>query len=243
MRLVAWNCSMALHKKFDALLSLQPDIAVISECAQPEILLDKLEEPHPHEKIIWIGSNHHKGLAVLAFNDYEISLREAYDPALRFIAPVQVVGPTSFELLGVWAQNNNDNIRRKDQPGPLRNALDLYENMLVSNSAVVAGDFNNNIFWDRPGWPMNHADAVDVMKNLDLVSAYHEIHQEAQGAESIPTHYWRDRKVDGPTYHIDYIFLSRILADSITNFDVGDFETWCGSGLSDHVPLVIEILD
>ena len=31
MRLVAWNCNMALHRKFEALQSLNPDVAVISE--------------------------------------------------------------------------------------------------------------------------------------------------------------------------------------------------------------------
>ena len=30
MRLVAWNCNMALHRKFDALLALRPDVAIIS---------------------------------------------------------------------------------------------------------------------------------------------------------------------------------------------------------------------
>ena len=31
MRLVAWNCNMALHRKVDALLALRLDIAVISD--------------------------------------------------------------------------------------------------------------------------------------------------------------------------------------------------------------------
>lgn len=31
MRLVAWNCAMALHRKLPALLALAPDLAVISE--------------------------------------------------------------------------------------------------------------------------------------------------------------------------------------------------------------------
>ena len=232
---------MALHRKFDALLSLQPDIAIISECAEPDIFLEKLAMSHPPEKIIWIGSNPHKGLCVLAFNDYQISLCDEYDASLRFVAPVIVDGPRSFNLMGVWAQNNNDNIRRKDEPGPLRKSLDLYQHMLRDESAIVAGDFNNNIFWDKPGWLMNHADAVEVLRNFDLVSAYHEVHQEKQGGESIPTHYWRDRKIDGPTYHIDYVFLSNHWMENVSEFSVGDFETWCGSGLSDHVPLVVEI--
>lgn len=34
MRLVTWNCGMALHRKFEALLGLEPDIAVVCECAE-----------------------------------------------------------------------------------------------------------------------------------------------------------------------------------------------------------------
>ena len=39
MRLIFWNCNMALHRKFDAVADLKPDIAVISECADPPTLL------------------------------------------------------------------------------------------------------------------------------------------------------------------------------------------------------------
>ena len=35
MRLIAWNCNMAFHRKVEPLLALRPDIAVISECAEP----------------------------------------------------------------------------------------------------------------------------------------------------------------------------------------------------------------
>ena len=64
MRLVAWNCNMALHRKLDALRRLEPDIAVISECASPERLqalgvLDGISDDP-----IWIGDNPTKGLAV-----------------------------------------------------------------------------------------------------------------------------------------------------------------------------------
>ena len=38
MRIVAWNCNMALDRKIDALLALKPDIAIVAECAEPERL-------------------------------------------------------------------------------------------------------------------------------------------------------------------------------------------------------------
>ncbi len=45
MRLVAWNCAMALHRKFEALLRLRPDVAVIAECAEPGRLAERLAAP------------------------------------------------------------------------------------------------------------------------------------------------------------------------------------------------------
>ena len=47
MRLVAWNCAMALHRKLPALPALVPDLAVISECAHPDIIATHLTGPPP----------------------------------------------------------------------------------------------------------------------------------------------------------------------------------------------------
>ena len=232
---------MALHRKLGALRSLRPDVAVISECAEPERFLRKSGLLEAEPEMVWIGANPNKGLAVLAFNGFRVALAEEYDPLLRFIAPIEVTGPVAFNLLAVWAQNFSDGVRRKDQAGPFRMALDRYREFLTACPSVAAGDFNNNVFWDRPGWPINHAEAVDILCRYGLISAYHETWNEQQGGESTPTHYWRDRKKDGPTYHIDYIFLSRAWSRRIREMKVGAFEDWCGSGLSDHVPLVVDI--
>ena len=64
---------------------------------------------------------------------------------------------------------------------------------------------------------------------------------EAQGGETAPTIYWRDRKRDGPTYHLDYIFLPASWVEGVREMTVGSFDDWCGSGLSDHVPVVVEV--
>ena len=129
---------------------------------------------------------------------------------------------------------------RKDQPGPLNRALARYRAFLSDGPAAVAGDFNNNVFWDKPEWAMNHAGTVAVLDSYGLVSAYHAARGEAQGSERRPTHYWRDRKKGGPTYHIDYIFVPRDWTAGLREMRVGRFAEWCGSGLSDHVPLAVD---
>jgi len=241
MRLVAWNCNMALHRKLDALRRLEPDIAVISECACPERLralgaLDAITDDP-----IWVGDNPTKGLAVLAFNGYRVSLAREFFPTLRHLAPVHVTGPTTFNLLGVWAQNISGGNTRKRQAGPLRRGLGKYRSFLTAVPAIVAGDLNNNVIWHKPGYRINHGISVSILESYGLVSAYHARTGEEQGKETAPTLYWRDRKKDGPTYHIDYVFLPRGWVERVRDFEIGTFEEWCGAKLSDHVPVVVEV--
>lgn len=230
---------MALHRKFDALRALEPDIAVICECADPATLRDRglALDCDP----VWMGRNRHKGLGVFTFNGYRARLAEPFYPTLRYIAPVHVDGPQIVNLLAVWAQNLSGGNTRKLQAGPFRRALTKYSSFLNAGSAVIAGDLNNNVIWDKPGWRINHAAAVSLLERMSLVSAYHEMRGEEQGSETSPTIYWRDRKKDGPTYHLDYVFVPRPWVRHISELTVGSFEQWCGSGLSDHVPVVVDV--
>lgn len=241
MRLVTWNCNMALHRKFEALQRLEPDIAVICECAEPGRLRARGDLGGFEGDPVWIGQNPNKGLAVFAFNGYAARLADPFFPTLRYVAPLHIGGPASCNLLAVWAQNASAGLTRKHQAGPLRRALTKYKGLLSNQTAFVAGDLNNNAIWDRPGWRSNHMTTVSILERYGLVSAYHLLRDEAQGAESVPTIYWRDRTEDGPTYHLDYIFVPRAKLPQIKAFTVGSYKTWCGSGLSDHVPVVVDI--
>ena len=233
---------MALHRKLEALRSLQPDIAVLSECARPEIVAERAGLDELGAESVWIGVNKHKGLAVLAYNGYRLGLDAVHQASHRFIAPVRVEGAQSFNLLAVWAQNFSAGIPRKRQPGPMRLALRRYRDFLSERPSMVAGDFNNNVIWDKPGWLMSHAHTVEVLDQYGLTSVYHHTMGESFGAESAPTIYWRDRTKDGPTYHIDYIFVPHAWLGKVRDMQVGAFEDWCGSKLSDHVPMVVDVM-
>ena len=240
MRLVAWNCNMALPRKWDALMDLHPDVAVISECANPQILMEK-GMPVTSETCQWMGRSPHKGLGVFAFNGYRLRRYEPFAPYFRFCLPVHVDGPEPFHLLAAWAQNANEGNTRKNQLGHLSRAMTRYKNFLLAKPSFIAGDLNNNTFWDKPGWRMNHETMVRKANKMGLLSAYHTLQNEAHGAETIPTHFWRDRTKDGPTYHIDYIFGTAKVIKTAKAFDIGTFEDWIGNKLSDHVPLVLEV--
>jgi exodeoxyribonuclease III len=241
MRIVAWNCNMALDRKIEVLLALKPDIAIVSECAEPDRLRFRRKPDWVESKPVWIGRNPHKGLAVFGFNGYAARIAEIYEPRFRYIAPVRISGPVDCNLLAVWAQNASAGITRKRQAGPLRRALAKYKEFISAGPGILAGDLNNNVIWDKPGWRNNHNLAVAALASLGLLSAYHEFHGEQQGGESRPTLYWRDRRKDGPTYHIDYVFLPDPWIRKVKELRLGRFEDWCGAGLSDHVPVIVDV--
>src|SRR5258707_4563143 len=228
MRIVAWNCNMALDRKVEKLLALKPDIAVIAECAEPERLRLRgasWVETDP----VWVGGNPHKGLAVFGFNGHAVRLAASYHAPLSYVAPVHVDGPTECNLLAVWAQNASAGGIRKHQLGPLRRGLSRYKSFLGERPAVIAGDLNSNAIWDKPGWRINHSTKVRILEeSFGLVSAYHAIRGEPHGKESEPTLYWRDRTKDGPTYHIDYVFLPTAWIGKVRHLSIGTFEAWCG---------------
>jgi exodeoxyribonuclease-3 len=242
MRVVAWNCNMALDRKVDVLLEPAPDIAIVCECAEPERLRLRSKSSWMQSPPVWIGRNRHKGLAVFAFNGYTVRLAESYHPSLRYVAPVHVAGPTECNLLAVGAQNASAGGIRKHQLGPLRHGLSRYKSFLGERPAVIAGDLNSNTIWDKPGWRINHPTKVRILEeSVGLVSAYHAVRGEAHGKETEPTLFWRDRAKDGPTYHIDYVFLPTDWIGKVRHLSIATFETWCGAGLSDHVPVIVDV--
>ncbi len=242
MRIVVWNCAMRLRgEKLNALEDLQPDIAIVPECESPQRLWGKqpLLAPIPME---WIGDNEHKGLGVLAFNGYRIKRHPDYGPSLRWMLPVDVRGPVNFHLLAVWAMNHRiPRTEDEDLSGQPLEAVEHYCAFLAEGPALVAGDFNNNVKWDKGKKATNHAHVVAGLERLGLASAYHVGRGELHGKESLATLHRRDRKPDGPKYHVEYCFMPLEWCSRLREIEVGAFDAWVGKGLSDHVPLIVDV--
>ena len=185
--------------------------------------------------IVWIGNSPNKGLAVISFTGHELALDGSCRDSNQYIAPIHVNGKRSFRLLAVWDHNDRkEGLNRR--PGPLLRSLNDSSEFCQDNDFVVVGDFNNNPLWDKPNGPNNMARIVEELTKRGLVSLYHHKTGEPFGAETCGT-YWHYRT---KPYHIDYMFVPTSWLGDLVSFEVGTFDAWCRTGLSDHAPLVAE---
>ena len=238
--MVVWNCNRGLdQKKFDALMTLRRDVAAISEAACKERLVRSVPEL-ADASLVWKGKYPDRGLLLAGFGETTLRLeRELYDEGLRWIVPVSVCGLPGLDervhLVGVCAQK----VRRKQKPGPLREALRRYAGFLRSAPSVVAGDFNNNVRFDKPGWQENHLEAIRDLKCLGLVSAYH-VEREVEAGNEFEATYFEHYRADAG-HHIDYVFMPEAWVSRGFTLRVGRYGDWVEPRLSDHVPLILEI--
>jgi hypothetical protein len=233
---VIWNCAMGLHKKWNLLLSLHPDLAIIAECAEPTILWSKLKF-EPRCDVQWVGDNPNKGLGVFAFSDFSLERNNCYDSSFKQFLPVNVSGKSMFSLLAVWSFNG----RRKDLPKSSYSketilAINHYQRFLSTCHSVIAGDFNNSVVWDHQNKNHNFSAIVSRIKSIGLTSAYHDFKKVSFGKEPDQTLFFRKSALE---YHIDYCFVPQdwIVYDVI----VGKREQWIKT--SDHAPLSVECIE
>lgn len=232
---------MAFQRKYERLLELLPDVAIIPECANKDVIRSKAPEFKP-SSFNWVGENKHKGLGVFTFGSFKAAQALKHQEAFPYILPLSLDGPRQFNLLAVWACHNKKN-SYVSGIGPLRRSISHYRDFIESGPTIVAGDFNDNVRWDKPNKLNKHANNVAELAILGLQSAYHNNRGIGQGSEPEPTIYWRNRKVDGPQYHIDYCFAPDAWMASITFVALGTFDEWVAKGLSDHVPLIVDFSD
>ncbi|HEX8791138.1 MAG TPA: endonuclease/exonuclease/phosphatase family protein [Polyangiaceae bacterium] len=227
MRITAWNCNMGMHRKLEALLALRPDIAVLSECASPDV--------HAARPVFdaatsyaWNGRLPTKGLAVLTFGDFRLRTlppRASSSHAL----PVRIEGPIRLPLLAVWTQ-------QPDYIEGAHRALDTNRRLFAKGPGIVAGDLNSNANFDA-NRVLNHSRFVARMRAFGMCSAYHAHHREKHGAETRPT-FFLYRHRDRP-FHFDYVFLPTRWRRAVRSVDLGSPDDWLVR--SDHLPLTVTL--
>jgi len=123
---------MRLHDKVDALLALRPDVAVLPECACPEVLFRRSPEIAASD-FAWTGPHPAKGLAVLAFGSWRV--QPIGHDRRASAAAIHVSGPAGLRLLALWA------VPRE----PVAPVLERWRAFLARPPAVIAGDFHQTL--------------------------------------------------------------------------------------------------
>jgi hypothetical protein len=179
-----------------------------------------------------VERSRHKGLGVFSFGDVRLTRSPAFDARFEVFLPLRVTGPSQFHLLAVWALTFHST-----SDVTLPDALRFYRRFLSRGDAVVAGDFNNSVFWDRPGKRTNFVGVANFLAKLGLTSVYHAVTGEPFAQERHPTLWFLKRPQQG--YHIDYCFMPRVWLSSTSTVWIGQHREWLAH--SDHAPLVITV--
>jgi endonuclease/exonuclease/phosphatase family metal-dependent hydrolase len=149
---------------------------------------------------------------------------------------VEVVGPTNFLLIAVWAKRNE---RSPYVEGVVR-AVELYRDLFIQYPTVLLGDLNSNARWDAEhAAGLNHSALVSMLSELGLVSSYHHFHSEAHGEEKQATSYFQWK--ENCPFHIDYCFIPKAWTSRLQSVEVGAYAEW--KNYSDHRPLLVELAD
>jgi hypothetical protein len=234
LRIVSWNCNMALYQKFDRLRMLRPDIAVIQECANPERDAARGWQPACSDRE-WIGSNPDKGLGVFTFGGLRIRRDKGYAGRFSLYLPVQIDGRCRLNLLGVWMADAR-RIPADTTNDPL-SAVSYYRRFLSAAPSVVAGDFNllPQQMAVRGRGPAGRS-LIGTLAQAGLQNA-DTVPIDGADRNALRRTHFHQRK-PGRGFVVDYIFVPRRETVRLTSFEVCDPREWIQ--WSDHVPLVAE---
>lgn len=222
---------MALRLKFDRLLSLRPDVAVVQECADPDGLKGWRPDCAAYN---WIGFNPDKGLGIFTFGDLTLARHPSYTEGHALYLPVTVSDRHHFNLLGVWSADP------RTMPAAATNeplaALQRYRPFLTASPAVVAGDFNRLPQQMSARRNPTGRSVMDVLSEAGLVNADYAM-SDASGQAALRRTHFHQRKFSRG-FVVDYVFIPASWAARLARFEVGDPHDWIP--WSDHVPLVAE---
>lgn len=232
MRLVIWNCRYGLKPaQATKLAGLHPDVAVVPEA---EETLDWPASAGPAPVTYdWLGSNPTKGLGVASFGSWTVE-RSELEPRSPWSLALEVQGPEgTFRLIAVWTVHLAGTPRYAAQ---VRQIIDLHRDELADGTTVLAGDLNCS---GTTADPRPHLANVGELRTLGLASAFHAVHGVEPGSEPMGTLYWRWQ--ESAPFHCDLGFVPAAWVPSIRNVEVGTFDEWVASGVSDHAPVIIDL--
>jgi hypothetical protein len=227
VRVISWNCCEGFRGKYRHLLDLDFDIAVVAECCgldpdvERELSLTSVVAQPVHGNC--------KGLGVFARQPYVVTPLELPGEARPWLVAATVSGPVEVTLLAASSVATTGSCAAQSA----RVVTDLLA--ALPGPVLLAGDLNAPVDTSRRA----HDRTVQALAQQGLVSAFtatRGVEQDAQLAE--PTYYWRQKRELG--YHVDHLFVPEQWTPEL-ELTLGDFDTWVGTGRSEHVPLIADI--
>ena len=138
----------------------------------------------------WVGTNPHKGLAIVAFGDHDYAIADCGAAELPWFIPLRI-GDLDLHVIAVWACVKTPQFR---YVRVIHAALDRCESFIRAAPTIMAGDFNSNTIWDKKYAALGHTHLTARLEALGLLSLYHVRNGENHGAERTPTWYmYRNR--------------------------------------------------
>jgi len=236
MKIIEWNCQGAFRNKNKQIFSLNPDILIVPECENEEKLKFGTLTPVSND-FLWYGDNPNKGIGIFSYSDYKFELMKEFNPKFKYILPIRVTGKQgSFILIAVWTVPNEDNKEAK-YIGQLYLAIDYYSNFFQNDDIILIGDFNSNETLDKRNKVGTHMDVVNKLKEMRVISLYHNKTGFKHGSEESPTFFLQRNKLK--PFHLDYCFVSEEILENNFSFTIGDVDDWIG--ISDHLPIVVTL--
>jgi hypothetical protein len=230
LRLVVWNCSGRLHDKVADLHQLRPDVAVLPECACPEVLLRRVAPRTLGARdLLWDGTHPSRGLLVATFGAWRGAVDAVHRPRATTTLPVRLAGPAELRLLAVWARPPKPDLGHRTVPEPIGAALARLQPFLDASPSVVAGDFNRAL--------AGRTRLGATLARRGFRSAYHQVRGVAPGEEPEAT-FFRLRRFPSP-HHLDQVLVDAVTAPLLRAVEVHGGSRW--RAWSDHAPLVVEM--
>lgn len=237
MKIVSWNCRGGFREKYEKVSKFDADIYVISEAENPEKYVGDSQCTEYLNFIsnnLWLGDDEDRGLLIFYKNNINIE-DNSWTSKHKYFLSVNV--NDLFDLVGVWTQKNESlNSKYVEEVIPY---LRIYEDKIKESKKIIfCGDFNSNKIWDKEHKGRCHTDMVKLFDSMNMKSVYHELNNEEQGKETVPTFY--EYLHEEKPFHIDYVFSS---PDLVKSLEIGTYEEYvgCENQKSDHVPLIFEV--
>jgi endonuclease/exonuclease/phosphatase family metal-dependent hydrolase len=232
MRLVTWNCRIGgFRRKAKHIALLRPDVLAVQEVEPIDnVLLFAGDYQPTYRDRMGDPAYPRRAIGMFSYTETELRAVDTVAPMYGFRRYEAHRGDLAFQVIGVWttATRSVETSYRQAHVGLCQNRT-----WIGQRPTLILGDFNGNGSFKGKNW----TELTNLATSLGLVSAYHEYFSERYGAETRQTHFHHGKEAHG--FHLDYCFLPKAWMEHVTKVDVGTCGDW--QGLSDHVPLIVDL--